>query len=315
MQQISGDDFRRRFRPGSNSAQIGGLLGLSPTTYLNPGPSPSRALPDPAGGQLGRNIILAAGAPDPSNLLFQNLVPPMRRSLAAKQAVRNSAVQPNLASGQTRVASAPPMRSNRPASQPPQRSIFDVAGRFHDFQAGPKIARPNLAEELIPVVGPAWDAVADLQDGHYGSAALNGAMAIGDLLPVGYLAKAATKTWKLGRAMGTFLPKAAAIQRKMHKIGMALPTDEVHHVLALNGLGRYVPSFKNSPMFLKVLPKEVHRRLHGRWGGQPKFGLLPQLWHGTTDWMKAGAAGIGSYVTDEAQNLEQWYSGNPKPAR
>jgi hypothetical protein len=194
-----------------------------------------------------------------------------------------------------------------------QRSLFDIAGRLHDFQAGPKIARPNLAQEFIPVIGPAWDAAADLQEGHYGSAAFNALMAAGDLLPAGYAVKAGKGAWELGRAMKTFLPKAAAIQKKMHKIGMALPTEEVHHVFALNGLGRYVPSFKNSPLFLKVLPKEVHRRLHGRWGGRPKFGLLPQLWHGTTDWMKAGAAGIGSYATDEAQNLEQWLWGTPQP--
>ena len=168
---------------------------------------------------------------------------------------------------------------------------------------GPKIARPNIAEEFIPVVGPAWDAVADMQDGHYGSAAFNAAMAVGDILPVGFGIKAGRGALKLVREMGTLTPKAASIQRKMHKIGLALPTEDVHHVFELNGLGRYVPNWKNNPLFLKVLPRATHQRLHRSWGGEAKFGLLPRLWHGTTDWMKAGAAGIGSYAVDSSENL------------
>jgi hypothetical protein len=315
MQQISGDDFRRRFRPGLTPAQIGGLLGLSPTTYLNPGPSPSRPLPDPAGGQLGRNIILAAEASDPSNLLLRNLVPPMRRSLAAQQGLRNSAIQPNPASGQPRVASAPPVRSNCRAFQPPRRSLFDIAGRFHDFQAGPKIARPNWAEELIPVVGPARDAAADLQDGNYGAAALNGAMAIGDLLPVGYGIKAYRGASKIAKVTGTWFPKARALRPAMKKLGLITNAEEVHHIARLRGFSRNLPNWKNLPFLTKNLPIQTHQRLHRSWDGLPKFGLLPRLWYGTTDWMKAGAAGIGNHLTYEAQNLEQWYSGDPKPAR
>lgn len=282
MQQNTGGDIRRRFGPSPSLGQIGDILGLSPTTYLNSGPPSLWPSSDEASGQLGKNIILAAEGPRPTG---------------------NAAQTPHADGDATAIA------------HPTQRSLFDIAGRFHDFQASPKIARPNLAQEFIPVVGPAWDAAADLQDGRYGSAAFNAAMAVGDLLPVGYGVKAGKGAWKLGRAMGTFLPKAAAIQRKMHKIGLALPTEEVHHVLALNGLGRYVPSFKNSPLFLKVLPKEVHRRLHGRWGGQPKFGLLPQLWHGTTDWMKSAAAEATRDAGYAGQDFEQWLWGKPQPAQ
>lgn len=39
---------------------------------------------------------------------------------------------------------------------------------LHGFQSGPKIQRPNTLESFIPVVGPAWEAAADLQDGNYG---------------------------------------------------------------------------------------------------------------------------------------------------
>lgn len=52
------------------------------------------------------------------------------------------------------------------------QSPIDMAkDALHDFQSGPKIQRPNLAESFIPVVGPAWEAAADLQDGNYGGAA------------------------------------------------------------------------------------------------------------------------------------------------
>jgi hypothetical protein len=313
MQQISGDEFRRRFRPGSSPAQIGGLLGLSPTTYLNPGPSLLPPLPGPAGGQLGRNIILAAGTLDSGNLPLRNLRPGMERSPAGRQLVQNSAVQQDPARSQTRVPFVPTVRSNGPASQPPQRSLFDLAGRFHDFQAGPRIPRPNLAEEFIPVVGPLWDAAADLQEGRYGSAMLNAAMGMGDALPIGYGIKAGRGALKLVREMKTFTPKAAAIQRKMHKIGLALPSEDVHHIFELNGIGRYIPNWRNNPLFLKALPRDVHQRLHRRWGGMPKFGRLPRVWHGTTDWMKAGAAGIGSYVTDGIENVDEWLSANSQP--
>src|SRR5206468_4139544 len=60
---------------------------------------------------------------------------------------------------------------------------------LRSFQDGPAIPRPNLAESFIPVVGPAWEAAADLQGGNYGGAAFNGAMAVADALPIGVAAK------------------------------------------------------------------------------------------------------------------------------
>jgi len=291
---------------------VGQPLGLSPTLF-NTDPSQSLPMPSEAGGQLGRNIILAAQRPYLGNMPMQNPLA-TRRTLAPGQAAQDVQMRQGLAGSQAAMLSVPQARSNGPAVRSTQRSLFDLAGKFHDFQAGPKIARPNLAEEFIPVVGPAWDAMADLQDGHYGSAALNAGMALGDLLPVGYGIKAGRGALKLVREMGTFAPKAAAIQRKMHKIGLARTTDDVHHIFELKGLGRYVPNWKNNPLFLKVLPREVHQRLHRRWGGMPKFELLPRLWHGTTDWMKAGVAGIGSYAADGLENVDHWLSADSQPS-
>jgi len=306
-------DIRRRLRSDRHRAGIGDPLGLL-QTFSKLEPTPSLPMPRETAGQLGRNIILAAENPYPGNISME--IPPLaaRQTRFNRQTLRDFPKQQGFIGSRASTAFAPPAQPSRPAVQPTQRSLFDLAGRFRDFQAGPKIARPNLAEEFIPVVGPAWDAVADLQDGHYGSAAFNGAMALGDLLPVGYGIKAGRGALKLVREMKTLTPKAAAIQRKMHKIGLALPTEDVHHIFELNGLGRYVPNWKNNPLFLKVLPREVHQRLHRRWGGKPKFGLVPRLWHGTTDWMKAGAAGIGSYATDGLEDVERWLSADSQPS-
>ena len=56
---------------------------------------------------------------------------------------------------------------------------------FEDWQAGPAMARPSTLQSLIPVVGPAWEAAVDLQEGNYGGALLNAGFAVGDALPVG----------------------------------------------------------------------------------------------------------------------------------
>src|ERR1700744_6538801 len=38
-----------------------------------------------------------------------------------------------------------------------------VSDAITNFQKGPAIPRPNLAESFIPVVGPGWEAIADFQ--------------------------------------------------------------------------------------------------------------------------------------------------------
>lgn len=297
MRQNTESD-RRRFR--ADLYEVGGRDSPDQLpAFTNTGLSPSPLMPSEGGGQLGRNIILA------SQRLYLGNAPIRNFPLATRQTFRDFAMSPGFVDSPRSATIAPGIRAKVITGQPTRRSLFDVAGRLHDFQSAPKIARPNLAEEMIPVVGPAWDAAADLQDGHYGSAAFNVAMALGDISPVGYGLKAGRGAMKLIREMKTLTPKAAAIQRKMHKIGLALPSDDVHHIFELNGLGRYVPNWKNNPLFLKVLPREVHQRLHRRWGGKPKFGLLPRLWHGTTDWMKAAAAGTGTYAMDGIENAER----------
>jgi len=168
---------------------------------------------------------------------------------------------------------------------------------------GIRISRPNLAETFIPVVGPAWEAAADFQDGDYTGAAFNGAMAVLDALPVGVAAKglrAASKgvgVWKAGSLT------ANAARKAYRARGMAKAGEEAHHAFELNGISRSAQNWRNHYAFLKPLPQSVHRRLTGRWGDLPRYGPPARIWYGTTDWMKAVPAGVAGYGADSAQNF------------
>jgi hypothetical protein len=174
---------------------------------------------------------------------------------------------------------------------------------FHDFQSGPRIPRPNLAESFIPVVGPAWEAVGDLQDGNYGGAAFNGAMAVADALPLGTALKGLNAARKGIGILKSGSVTADAARKVIRRVGMAGPGEEIHHSVPLNGLGRNVQDWRNHYAFLKVLPQEAHRRLTGSWAGKPMYGPLRRFWYGTTDWMKTVPTGVAGYLADTAQNL------------
>lgn len=193
------------------------------------------------------------------------------------------------------------------------RSVIDMGREaFEDFQNGPRIQRPDVVESFIPIVGPAWEAAADLQDGNYGGAAFNAAMALGDALPVGAIVKG-TRAASKGIGLVTKRSMSAgATAKRIRKAGLAGKGDEVHHTVALNGLSRSAQSWKNHPALLKTLPQATHRRLHGSWDNQPQFGPIRRAWHGTTDWQKAVPASIGAYATDVWENLERPFSPPPR---
>lgn len=202
-------------------------------------------------------------------------------------------------------------REPQSASYRNNNLLDEAQHALKNFQDGPKMARPNLAESFIPVVGPAWEAAADLQDGNYGGAAFNGAMAVADALPIGVgikgLRAASKGIWALKAGRVTAGAAAAQLRRK----GLAVAGEEIHHSIPLNGLSRSVEDWRNHYAFLKVLPKEVHRRLHGRFNGNPQFGLLGELWHGTTDWQKAVPAGVAGYAADSWENLTRPFGAAP----
>jgi hypothetical protein len=197
-------------------------------------------------------------------------------------------------------------------------SPLDMArDALEDFQNGPKIQRPNLAQSFIPVVGPAWEAAADLQDGSYGAAAFNAVMAVGDALPVGAVVKGARAASKGIGILKNGSVSAGAAAKQIRKAGLAGKGEEIHHTVPLNGKSRSAQDWRNHYAFLKTLPQETHRRLTGSWNGKPQFDPVRRAWHGTTDWQKSVPTAIGSYAADAWENVSRPFappsSGGKKP--
>ena len=93
-----------------------------------------------------------------------------------------------------------------------------------------------------------------------------------------------------GTATNTGKMTAYAIQSQLRRRGVVPAGHEVHHAVALNGIGRAQESWRNHPAFMKILPKVQHRRIHTSWGGLPRFGPLQRWWVGTPSWTKTVSA-------------------------
>lgn len=166
----------------------------------------------------------------------------------------------------------------------------------------PRIRQPGPVESLIPVVGPAWQVATDLQEGNLLGAGVNTALAVADATPAGALVKGA-KAAKLGIGVvkkGSVTAGAAA--KMIKKAGLTGPGREIHHSIPLDGVGRSVQDWRNHNLFLKVLPKEVHRRLHGSWAGKPRYDPIRRIWYGATDWQKAFPTSAASMTADSIEN-------------
>jgi hypothetical protein len=96
------------------------------------------------------------------------------------------------------------------------------------------------------------------------------------------------------------------------KAGLTGPGMEVHHSIPLDGVGRSVQDWRNHYLFLKVLPKEVHRRLHGSWAGKPRYDPIRRIWYGSTDWQKAFPTSAVSRTADVVENTHRTPTAKPK---
>lgn len=203
-------------------------------------------------------------------------------------------------------------KARRAAEDSGFQSPLDMAqGALEDFQNGPKIQRPNVVESFIPVVGPAWEAAADLQDGNYGSAAFNAAMAIGDALPAGAIIKGGRAFSKGIGILKEGSVSAGAAAKKIRKAGLAGKGEEIHHSVPLNGKSRSAQDWRNHYAFLKTLPQETHGRLTGSWKGKPQFDPIRRIWHGTTDWQKSVPTALGTYAADAWENVAAPFAASP----
>lgn len=194
-------------------------------------------------------------------------------------------------------------RAKREAEDAGVPFVDAARNALHDFQRGPRIPRPNGLESMIPVVGPAWEAAGELQEGNYTGAAVDAASAVADVLPIGVGAKGLRAAAKGIGILKKGSVTADAARKVLRRVGMAGPGQEIHHSIALNGLGRNVQDPRNHYAFLKVLTKEQHRRLTGSWMGKPRYDPIRRVWYGTTDWMKAGATDALSTAGAAAYHL------------
>jgi hypothetical protein len=201
------------------------------------------------------------------------------------------------------------IRAQRQAEDRGFRSPVEMAQEaLKDFQNGPKIQRPNLAQSFIPVVGPAWEAAADLQDGNYAGAAFNGAMAVADALPVGVAVKGIRAARKGVGVLKEGSLTANAAASRLRDWGIAKKGEQIHHTIPLNGISRKEQNWRNHYALLKVLPEETHQRLTRSWNGKPRFDPIRRVWYGTTDWQKAVPVGLGGYAADALENVTRPFS-------
>ena len=222
-----------------------------------------------------------------------------------------NATQPELATGPNGA------RPTRAATHSPPRAddlhspLYMAKDALHQFQSGPKIPRPNLAESFIPIIGPAWEAAGDLQDGNYGGAAFNAAMAVGDALPVGAILKGAKAAEKGIGILKKGSVSANAAAKQIRKAGLAGKGEEIHHTIPLEGRSRTAQDWRNHYAFLKTLPQQAHRRLTGRWDGKPKFDPIRRLWYGPADWQKAVPTAAVATAADSWENLTRPFAPSP----
>lgn len=197
----------------------------------------------------------------------------------------------------------------------PLSPLEEASEAFHDWQHGPKIPRPDLAQSFIPVVGPAWEAAADLQDGNYAGAAFNGVMAVADALPIGVAAKGIKAAGKGVTVLKKGSLTANAAASRLRAWGIAKKGEEIHHTAPLSGVKRNEQNWRNHYALLKVLPQETHQRLTRSWNGKPRFDPIRRIWYGTADWQKAVPTGVGAYLADTWENVSQPFSALGSPPR
>ena len=172
---------------------------------------------------------------------------------------------------------------------PRARVAHEAYGKALRNTRGFHVGHPGVAESLIPVWGSAREAIADEEDGNAAGAAVH------------TIAKAVGKSGLKG---AMFVLKGAAgdsakatawksVRAKMGKHGLLEKYQHGHHWLIPQRWEKVPEAIRNHPANIKGMPSaEIHGRVHGRYKGQPQFGLLGQYWHGAPHWSKAATGSI-----------------------
>ncbi|WP_156397172.1 MULTISPECIES: hypothetical protein [unclassified Sphingomonas] len=227
-----------------------------------------------------------------------SLPPRQPRPLAAAGAPRNPAARPT----------------------PPNMSFEQRVQHALDMSRAniPDIPDPGYYAN-VPVVGSAWQAAADLQDGDYAGAAFNTAMLAAEISPFAPIARVVKLTRAVNKmrkarllaSSSTQLSRIRKIEQKARNLAGNTEEFVIHHVYPMKGAAptsrearRIEGLWRNHPANMKILPKHIHEGVHNGFGN-PVTDPVLKLWHGTNDLHKTSAAFTGAAAADVAQNVSQ----------
>ena len=180
-----------------------------------------------------------------------------------------------------------------------------VTGR--NPNSGFKVEAPGFGESLIPIWGSGKQAIHDYQNGDYGWAAFNAALAISDVFLVKSII---TGIAKGGVKMLLKNPRTWRESRRLYgQSGFAMPRQQLHHwLLRRNGQTAGTGALwwaKNQMWNLMPMKSQAfHTAVHG-WGPNA-YNALERVWFGTPTWFKAGTfSGFGKSVNAYGNDDEQ----------
>lgn len=182
---------------------------------------------------------------------------------------------------------------------------------------GLNVGAPSFAESLIPVWGSGREAVNDFQCGRYGWAAVNAAMAVGDVFLVKALATGALKAAGRGAARGATTLESSAIRFSQSSVNGA---GEIAASMAKNGWvgapvdvvsvgGRLVTVDNTRVIAAHMTGTPVQAFVHG--AGEALPASMAGRFGAATTWGEAVAARIaGQNAGYRAANpLGSWFVG------
>ena len=175
-------------------------------------------------------------------------------------------------------------------------SMISSTGGDDAYSGRGSVGQPGTWESIIPIWGSGRAAVDHFQNGNYGRAALNTALAISDIFLVKSIGTAIGKgAWKLGSNSWR------ATRAWLGKKGYAEAGQPVHHWAVSQATAKKygLDAVTNQPWNLKTFANQsIHMRAgHGmNYLGQPGYGTLGQLWYGTPVWPKVVVVSYGGRI-------------------
>ena len=175
---------------------------------------------------------------------------------------------------------------------------------------GLSIGEPPLLVSFIPVVGSAWSAINDFQNGNYLMGTVNAALAVSDAVGVGAAAKTIGKMGVSGLRVAFSARGAKAllgiggwkgkngIRAVLGEMGIAGPKEIVHHFWPWmhqnEGVGKNLPRMLvNGIWNLNPLGQDSRRvssLVHYGKYLDDRWGLGRRIWYNFPTWVKVGVA-------------------------